>query len=194
MNLMLKDVRLAFANGLWNKRSGNPDGTGKAKYSCTLILPKNHPQIAEINQTIDKVGRAKWLERAETILRGLRAADKVALHDSDKGTKAEMQGFAGNFYISARSDIKPSVFDHNRNEVSESSGIVYSGCYVVASVSLWAQDDPRYGKRVNAQIRGVQFLRDGDAFAAGTAASADEFGDVSDTGEGGGTAEEDPLG
>jgi hypothetical protein len=33
---------------------------------------------------------------------------------------------------------------------------------------------------VNASLRGVQFLRDGDAFAGGGAASDDEFDDVSE--------------
>ena len=51
---------------------------------------------------------------------------------------------------------------------------IYSGCYVDCSVEIWAQDN-QYGQRVNAQLRGVMFVRDGDAFGAGGSASADEF-------------------
>ena len=46
-----------------------------------------------------------------------------------------------------------------------------------ASIELWAQDNS-FGKRVNASLRGVQFLKDGDAFAGGGAASDDEFDDL----------------
>ncbi|EAA6845047.1 DUF2815 domain-containing protein, partial [Salmonella enterica subsp. enterica] len=37
-----------------------------------------------------------------------------------------------------------------------------------------------FGKRVNASLSGVQFLRDGDAFTGGQPASADEFDDISE--------------
>lgn len=180
--IMLKGVRLAFAQGLWTARSGNRDGTGKKKFGCSLILPKNHPQVAEINALIDKVAAEKWGAKSEAILKSLRASDKVLLHDGDK--KAEYAGFAGNYYISCRSDIRPSVRGHDPNVlIAEDSGIVYSGCYGNASIAAWAQDSQDFGKRVNAQIRGFQFTRDGDAFAAGTAAGADEFETVADTGE-----------
>ena len=46
------------------------------------------------------------------------------------------------------------------------------------SLELWAQDN-NYGKRVNATLMGVQFFRDGDAFAGGGVASEEDFDDVS---------------
>lgn len=38
-------------------------------------------------------------------------------------------------------------------------------------VEFWAQDN-NYGKRVNATLLGVQFVRDGAAFAGGTTGAA----------------------
>ena len=49
--------------------------------------------------------------------------------------------------------------------------------YVNGSIELWCQDNA-YGKRINATLRGVQFLKDGEAFAGGGSASADEFDDL----------------
>ncbi len=46
-----------------------------------------------------------------------------------------------------------------------------------ASLELWVQDNA-YGQRINAQLRGIQFYRDGDSFSAGRPAEADEFEDV----------------
>ena len=68
--------------------------------------------------------------------------------------------------------------------LTAADGRPYAGCYVIANVELWAQDN-NYGKRINASLRGVQFLRDGDAFSGGGAASEDEFDEVegSDAGD-----------
>jgi hypothetical protein len=39
---------------------------------------------------------------------------------------------------------------------------------------VWPQDNA-YGKRVIASLKGVQFVKNGDAFSGGAPASADEF-------------------
>ena len=59
------------------------------------------------------------------------------------------------------------MFDQLRNELVESSGKPYSGCYVNAIIECWAQDNKEFGKRINFGLKGVQFLRDGDAFSGG---------------------------
>ena len=103
----------------------------------------------------------------------------VALHDGDE--KAQYDGFAGNFFVtaSAQETAAPTVIDRDRSPLTQRSGRPYPGCYVNASLEFWAQDNA-YGKRINAQLRGVQFLRDGDSFSAGRPASSDEFEDVSE--------------
>ena len=100
----------------------------------------------------------------------------MALHDGD--LKSNYDGFPGNLYVSARSTTRPLVINNDKSPLTEQDGKPYAGCYVNASIELWAQDN-NYGKRVNASLRGVQFLRDGDAFAGGGAASEDEFDDIS---------------
>jgi hypothetical protein len=79
--------------------------------------------------------------------------------------------------VSARSATRPLVIDKDKSPLTEQDGKPYAGCFVNASVELWPQDN-NYGKRVNASLRGVQFFRDGDAFAGGGAASEDEFDDL----------------
>lgn len=174
MRIMLKDVRLAFPN-IW--KASAPKGGGEPAFSASFLLPKNHPQLAELNKAIEAVAKEKWGAKADAIIKAMRASDKTCLHNGDQ--KAEYEGFEGNLYVSARSKVRPSVFDQLRNELSEADGKPYSGSYVNASLELWAQDND-FGKRVNAQLRGVQFLRDGDAFAGGARpAAADEFDEIS---------------
>lgn len=172
--IKLRNVRLAFP-ALFEAKTVN--GEGAPAFSGAFILPKNHPQVKEINATIETVAKAKWGPKAEAILKQARAADKVALHDGD--AKSEYDGFAGNLYISARNKSRPLVVDKDKTPLGQADGKPYAGCYVIASLEFWAQDN-NYGKRINASLRGVQFFADGDAFAGGGAASEDEFDDLGD--------------
>lgn len=188
MRIMLRDVRLAFPS-LWKATA--PKGGGEAAFSASFLLPKNHKQLGELKAAIRKCAEEKWGAKAPAILKALEAADKTCLHNGD--SKSEYEGFEGNLFVSARSKVRPGVYDQQRQELSEADGKPYSGCYVNVSLELWAQDNS-FGKRVNAQLRGVQFLRDGDAFAGGARpADADEFDEISAPEEGDGTGEEYDL-
>jgi len=170
MKLLLRDVRLAFPN-LWKATA--PKGGGEEAFSASFLLTADHKQLPEIKKALAAVASEKWGAKSVAVYKALEAADKTCLHNGD--SKAEYDGFEGNLYISSRAKIRPSVFDGQRSPLTEADGKPYSGCYVNASIELWAQDNS-YGKRINAQLRGVQFLRDGDAFAGGgKAADADEF-------------------
>ncbi len=173
MRLMLRDVRLAFPN-LWKATS--PAGGGEAAFSASGIMASNHKQMAELKAALKTLAKDKWGTKADAVYKALDAADKLCLHNGD--SKSDYDGYEGNFYVSTRSKVRPSVFDQQRQELTEADGKPYSGCYVNMSIELWAQDN-QYGKRINAQLRGVQFLRDGDAFAGGgRPAEADEFDDI----------------
>jgi hypothetical protein len=174
MKLMLNDVRLAFPN-LFKPTTVN--GEGDPAYSATFILPPDHPQLALIRKVQDAVGSEKWGAKWPAVKKELEAKDKLALHDGD--TKSQYGGFEGNFFVASRAKqtARPTVIDRNKAPLTEADGRPYAGCYVNASVEFWAQDNA-YGKRINAQVRGVQFLRDGDSFGGGSPASSDEFAEV----------------
>jgi len=173
MKLKLSNVRLAFPT-LWEAKTVN--GEGKPAFSATFLIDPADPQVKAINAAIDKVGAEKWGAKAPAILTAARKADKVCLHDGD--LKATYDGFAGMLYVSARNPIRPLVIGADKAPLAEADGKPYAGCYVNVSLELWAQDN-NYGKRVNATLMGVQFFRDGDAFAGGGVASEDDFDDVS---------------
>jgi hypothetical protein len=179
MILMLQNVRLAFPV-LWEPKTVN--GEGEPAYSASLLLPANHPQVKQIKDAIEAAAKAKFADKWDVILKQLRASDKTALHNGD--TKAQYTGFSGNMFVAARSaaDKRPLVLDRDRTPLVASDGRPYAGCYVNASLEFWGQNNG-YGKRINAQLRAVQFLRDGESFGGGSVASVDEFLDLSKQGE-----------
>lgn len=184
MKLTIKNVRIAFPQ-LWEAKAVN--GEGKPAFSASFVLPKDHPQIKEINDAIDQLGKDKWGDKATAMLTQLRAADKVALHNGD--TKAQYDGFPGNFYVSARAYARPGVFDNRIDAatgkvaaLTQMDGRPYGGCYVNVTVDLWPQDN-NFGKRINATLLGVQFVKDGAAFAGTPPSSADDFETVPEADE-----------
>lgn len=171
--------RLAFAQHLFE--AGTVGGEGKPAFSCTAIIGKKHPAIALLTAAEEQVAKEKWGEKAPAMLKAIRAAGKGVVKDGD--LKASYDGFEGNAFVSTRSDKRPNVFDRDLTPLVASDGKPYSGCYSHVVVEVWAQDN-QYGKRINAQLSGVMFSRDGDSFGGGgTPASPDDFADLSAEGE-----------
>jgi hypothetical protein len=179
MKVRINNVRVAFPV-LFNPKSVN--GEGDPAFSASFILDPvaNKADLKVLDEAIVKAAEEKWGPKAATILAGLRKSGKVCLRDGDE--KPEYDGYPGNMFVSARSKSRPLVIDRDKTPLVEADGRPYGGAFVNAVLDLWAQDND-YGKRVNATLSGVQFVRDGDAFGGGRPASADEFDEVEETEE-----------
>lgn len=173
MKIKLTNVRLSFAQ-LFEAKTVN--GEGKPAFSASFLIKPNDPQVKMINDAIDAVAKEKWAAKADATLKIMRTADKVCLHSGD--LKANYDGFEGMLYVSARNALRPLVVDVDKTPLVAENGKPYSGCFVNASLELWAQDN-NYGKRVNATLMGVQFYKDGESFSGGGVASEDDFDDLS---------------
>lgn len=174
MQMLLANVRLAFPV-LFEAKTVN--GEGEPAFSASFLLHPDDPQVAAVKAAIDDVAKAKWGAKTDAVMKELRAKDRLALHDGD--LKANYAGFEGMMFVAARSKLKPLVIDQGRRPLVAADGRPYAGCYVNAQIELYAQDN-NYGKRVNASLLGVQFVRDGDAFAGGAPATPEAFPDMTD--------------
>lgn len=183
MKIKLNNVRLAFPQ-LWEAKTVNGEGT--PAFSATFLIPQDHPQMESLMGVVEAVAKDKWGEKAPAMLKQLRAQDKALCHDGD--LKAQYEGFGGVLYINARNTTRPLVIDRDKTPLVAADGRPYAGCYVNALIDVWAQDN-NYGKRINAGLQGIQFVKDGDAFAGGGVASEDDFDSCADLS----TAEEDSL-
>lgn len=171
MKIMLKNVRLLYGAALFTPQRG-PNGEGEPKHSGTFAFPKDHSAVAQIKKGFETVAKEKWGAKAVEVYTMLKAGDKLCLHDGD--AKADKEGYKGNLYLSASNKLKPLIIDGQKQPLDANSGKPYSGCYVNAEIELWAQDN-KFGKRINATLRGVQFVRDGQRLAGGGVSSADDY-------------------
>lgn len=178
MKLVLRNVRLSFPK-IWTPEPfpGGKDPT--PYYSAAAIVPPNHPQFAAINAAIDQVGAAKFGAKWPAVKAAATQLGKICFRDG--ATKPDTEGYAGNWFISARSKVKPKVYGLagiSGGEITEASGKPYGGCYVNMVVSLFGYSNTAKG--VAAELGDIQFAGEGDAFTgAGQArASADDFGSL----------------
>jgi hypothetical protein len=173
MTVTLKNVRLAFPD-LFVAKAFEPGQ--EPKFGATFLIPKDDPQVKQIEAAIAEAAAAKWGAKSKGVLDGIRNnPNKFCFQDGD--LKADYDGYEGHMTLSAKSKTRPLVIDRNKAPLDMSDGKVYGGCYVNASLELWAQDN-QWGKGIRATLRGVQFFRDGDSFSGGRPASVEEFEDL----------------
>lgn len=183
MIIRLNNVRLSFP-WLWKMQQPAKGGDGKPAFSAQFLLAPTHPQFKQLQDAIEKVAVETWGAQGIEILKGLIAKDQVCLHNGVDKT-AKYAAYAGMFYVSARSQVRPNVFHNTEIDpatgklrmITEHEGKVYSGCYVNGLIDIYAVKSPKMW--VTAQLMGVQYHADGDAFGGGRTASPDDFAAVS---------------
>lgn len=168
--VILKDVRISFPE-LFVKRRFDPDNTAtKAVYSAVFMVEKEsdqHKQIVNaINALLKENNKGKGLPE-----------DKLALKDGDMTDREE---YHDHMIIRANNANKITVVDRSRKPITEEDGVIYSGCYVNGIIELYWQDHPKWGKRINASLLGVQYVKDGDPFGGSPSAKIDDFVDFGD--------------
>jgi len=187
----LKGVRLSFAD-IWKPKTlKREDGSeSDPKFSANFLIPKDGDLMASYKgksmpvmkalkaAKIDAIGKKLGEEKAKELK--IRA-NNYCVKDGDE---ENYDGYAGQWYVSANNSRKPVVKGRDKRDLAEADGIVYSGCYVNAIVTLWYQ--PAGTKNGNAvphavygSLEAVQFVRDGEAFGA-PGVSDDDFEDLTD--------------
>lgn len=180
MKVNLNNVRIAFAS-LFEPKTMPGQQNATPKFACLPILdPAKHgAEIAALNAAMQEVGKAKWGAKAPAIVAEMKKTDRLAYRDHAKTNDSGdvYDGFEGMHYVSASSAKRPVVIDRDKQPLTQADGKPYSGCYANVIIEVWAQDN-QFGKRINAELKGVQFVKDGDAFGGGAPVSADEFADL----------------
>lgn len=167
VSFTLKNVRLSFPS-LFQKET-NQDGS-EGKYAASFLLSKSDHAtlIEEVAKAITSMAVGKFKRDVPPEKKFMRDGD---LYDYD--------GYEGCWAIKASTKKRPLVINRNKSPITEDDEIIYAGCYVNARISLWAQDNA-HGRRINATLLGVQFVKDGEPFGSGESASVDDFDDLGD--------------
>lgn len=168
--IVLRNVRLSYEHIF--TPSSFDDSQESAKYSATLIIPKDHPDIAILKRTLLEVGAEKY-PQAFVSGKGWPVGFTCALKDADKETN--MQGdilseanpeYKGCYILKADSTRRPLVVGRKKEAITEEDGIIYSGCYINVSLGIATYEFGKVKKGVKAYLNGVQFVADGERFGS----------------------------
>jgi len=162
--IKLNNVRRSFPS-LFRKAVFSGEET---KFEATFLLDKKkHADlIKQIEGEISAAVKEKFAGKVKAL-----PGDKIFMKDGDD---FEYAGYAGHMSVKASSKSRPICVDRDRSSVTEEDNKFYAGCYVNGIIEIWVQDNS-YGRRVNANLLGVQFYKDGEPFADGVKASVDDF-------------------
>ena len=171
----LRNVRLSFP-ALFEPRS--MEEGKKPTFQATFLMDPAGANPEDDNakylkQAIDAVVKAAFKGKHP-------GRDRVCLRDGADKAERGIDGYEGKWFCSSSCQKQPTVVDRVLTPLVAKDNRPYAGCYVNATVRLWAQDSKEYGKRVNAQLRAIQFWGDGDPFGEGAASAEDEFADTSE--------------
>ena len=156
----LSNVRLSFPSLFKRSEFDGKEG----KFEATFLVNKESQAklIAEIEAKIALIQKDNKVKVSP---------DKICLKDGDF---VDYDGYEGCMSIKAGANRRPTVIDRDKTPLVEDDGKPYAGCYVNAVLELWFQDNS-YGRRINCNLLGVQFSKDGDSFGAGDTDVSDDF-------------------
>jgi hypothetical protein len=164
--IKLPRVRLSFAELF--KAKAFAEGQ-EAYFKATFLLD---PSNAEHAKVLGKLKASVESLTAEAFNGEKLPADRICIAN---GNTKKYDGYAGMIAVSSSNKVRPVVVNRARQPVAEGDAeCPYSGCYVNASITLWTQNN-KFGKRINANLRGVQFVDDGEAFGIAPVDADEEF-------------------
>jgi hypothetical protein len=157
-------VRLSFAR-LFSPKPFAPGQTPRFEASF-LLDPSNKDHAATIATIKDEA--AKLVKSANLNPKDFKLC-------FGPGESKRYEGYEGMFFVTSSNTNRPTVVNRARAPVAEGDQQApYSGCYVIGSITLWLQNNA-YGKRINANLRAVQFVKDGQAFGVAPVNAEEEF-------------------
>lgn len=192
-------ARLSFASLFEMNRQKQDDGTVRETWKANLLVPKT-----ELKKMFGKFEGVKMPLQEALKLAGNEAKEKKWGPEAKwpklkpdrtyfrDGDLEDWDGYAGHYYISANAQPadRPAVLTNRKDADNKwieaqpgGKAAPYSGCYVNATLVVWCQDN-EHGKRLNAQVKAIQFVRDGEAFGAAPTDPNEDFDDDDSGSEG----------
>lgn len=177
--VMLRNVRLSYEHIFTPSAL---DDSQEPKYSATFIIPKDHADLPALRRALFEAGAEKF--PAAFNAKAWPAGYTCALKDGDKDTNdagevlsEKNPEYAGAFVFkaSAAASRRPLTIGRKKEAITEADGIIYSGCYVNASIAVAGYEFGKIKKGVTAYLNGVQFVADGERFGSDALSDFDEL-------------------
>ncbi|RTL05694.1 DUF2815 family protein [Candidatus Dependentiae bacterium] len=168
--VQLKNVRISFPS--LSKRE-NFEGK-EGKYAATFLIPKDNVKLKKkLDRMIQEAISRSKVEKVKK--------SNICLKDGDE---SEYEGYPDNWSIKATNKNRPKVYDRSREEVDveDIDDLILPGYRVNAVIDFWVQDN-KFGKKVNANLLGVQFCKKDEVLGNAAPDVSDDFEEQDDEDE-----------
>lgn len=172
--IKIKNARLSFAK--LEKPLPVAEG-GEPRYDGTALLDPSDKE----HQAIIKTIKAAAEKIAKETFKGVVPSNiRLCFGPGDDKFAVKPDTYAaykGLWYISAHEKVRPGIANRKGEAVMPGEPqFPYSGCYVNMNITLWCFPGGKgSGPQVNANLRAVQFVKDGPAFGRATVNVEEEF-------------------
>lgn len=145
------------------------------KYSATILIPYEHPDVAKIQAAI----KAAYDANAQTLFKGMPMTSPKFWNPLRDGAEwleehPEATEYEGHYFLKAASKSQPAVFDENGQDVIDLDELAYSGAYMRSVIQAYAFNNKSKG--VGFFLNSLKFMEHGERLS-GFSASADEYDD-----------------
>lgn len=159
--ILVNGVRASYPHVGAAYEGKNDDGKVVEKWTLKGMMPKatHKPAMRLMKKHYEQM-------MADNKVSDL-ASDRKYLRNGDDLGKEEMKG---HFVFSASETSPPKVRSAAATKMTDTKEIdrvFYGGCWVNALIRPWWQNHVKYGKRVNAGLSAIQFVRDDEPFGEG---------------------------
>ena len=198
------DARLSFAQlhkaVARTGKDGKPKPGAKEKFSCEILLDPSRADHAEKILEIKKEAyRALVWRFGEDKNKWPKNAGGADLYycfglgnDLPKLGRKIYDGYADMWYCKLSDPSRPSLRNRANKVVTEGDAEVpYGGCYVNGKTTLYSYDNESKG--VNANLRSLQFVKDGKGFGGGGRGAEDEYASLAGDAPGNVQVSADPF-
>lgn len=162
--ILVKEVRASYPH-IFKPYVGDDGGDGK--YGIVGLMPKTKDYFPAKDLIRDLI-KQTIIENKQ---KDLPAANKF-LRDGNLKAREEYDGM---YTINASEVRRPAARDNRRDPKTGKAAIlkpgededrIYAGCWVNILIRPWWQNN-KFGKKVNAGLVAVQFVRDDESFGQG---------------------------
>ena len=148
---------------------------------CDLIMAPNDAGFQKFMQTCQMMAKEKWKEHAPQAMQMIQADRKARCYGAgeekvSKKTFQIHQGYAGNVFITARSERQPQIIGldgkqidpTNTMQIRAEASRIEGGIVVNAVVRPWLQQNA-HGSGVRCDLIAIQFAKDDGTRFGGSA-------------------------
>lgn len=167
--ILLIGGRLSYPHVATAQKNVAEDGTETFSFNTTVLLPKttHTPAKEECVKLMNKLmaGKKFKIPASKKFIKNGDALD-------DDGERLMGPECEGMWVVSAREANRPKLRSNKNDPTTgkparltpeQAANMFYGGCYGNVLIRPWLMEN-KYGKRLNAGLSAVQFLKDGEPF------------------------------